>query len=47
MRIIIFTIMVLFSVTVAANLQCGIKPIKPIGCDYLLCIDGKWRCVSD
>jgi len=47
MRIVIVLFLLAFSTLAIANLQCGLKPIKPIGCDYLLCIDGKWRCVSE
>lgn len=47
MRIILFSILLLFTLTVSANMVCGFKPIKPIGCSYLVCIDGKWRCVSE
>ena len=29
-----------------ASLTCGLKPIVPIGCDDLICINGQWSCVN-
>ena len=29
-----------------ASLTCGLKPIVPMGCDDLICINGQWSCVN-
>jgi len=39
-------IIILLSNPTHASITCGIKPIVPIGCDDMICIDGQWRCIN-
>lgn len=53
MEILFYVALALFPES-RASIQCGLKPLKPLGCDNLICIcDSEtgmrcsWVCVND